>query len=143
MRVRRVMSDVARVYGPSSVAVAKEKLGSTLGATQLTLEVHCVALCDNDVRMSRGELAELCAPLPYVPGHCVSGVARQLGGAVEHLKADDRVVGLLPMMEDGAVKSCSSPVVSDARLLPEVVRRRARRCGPMRFALFASPMGWT
>ncbi len=97
------MSDVARVHGAGAVVLSKEKLGATLGATQLTLEVHCVALCDNDVRMSRGELAELCAPLPYVPGHCVSGVVRQLGGAVEHLKADDRVVGLLPMMDDGAV----------------------------------------
>jgi NADPH:quinone reductase-like Zn-dependent oxidoreductase len=97
--------DVFRLAVGGAGAVAKEKLSRELGASQVALDVICVGLGDGDVRVARGELVEL-APLaaPYVPGHCVCGLVKQVGGAVEHIKPEERVVGLLPLVEDGGAR---------------------------------------
>jgi NADPH:quinone reductase-like Zn-dependent oxidoreductase len=102
------MSDVARVQrGVGECKVVQEKQPQQLGATQVAVDVHYVALNDTDVRFYRNSLqtsATTTATAPYTPGHVLCGVVKQVGGAVEHVAVEQRVCGFVPVSGEGVCR---------------------------------------
>ena len=72
---------------------------------------------DNGIR---GGTLPFPVSLPHVPGYDVSGTVEALGGGVTAFRVGDRVVGFIPMSEDG---SAAEYVVAPAEALAEAPTR--------------------
>ncbi len=76
------------------------ELGS-IAPLEIGLDVHCCGLCHSDLHMLDNDWQ--ITEYPFVPGHEVVGVIRELGPAVEHLAVGQRVgVG----WQSGSCMSC-------------------------------------
>lgn len=98
--------DVVRVTpGSGEARSGKETVSGPLSPAEITLDVLAVGLAECDALLARGLLPELGVSGPYVPGHSgVVGLVKQVGGAVENVAVDTRVVGLLPLGCEGGVR---------------------------------------
>jgi NADPH:quinone reductase-like Zn-dependent oxidoreductase len=64
----------------------------------------------------RGGTLPFPVALPHIPGYDVSGTVEALGDGVTNVKVGDRVIGFIPMIEDG---SAAEYVVAPANVLVE------------------------
>jgi NADPH:quinone reductase-like Zn-dependent oxidoreductase len=85
--------DVRAVHAtsPSELSVVKSSSSLSIQANQVEVSVICAAFGESDVRMVGGEL--LFVSFPFVAGQSFCGVVKKVGGAVDHVKHGDKVMG--------------------------------------------------
>lgn len=82
-----------------------------LGSQEVEIEVHYCGVCHSDISMLDNEWGM--TQFPFVPGHEVAGLVKQVGSEVKHLKAGDRV-GL--GWQSGYCNHCGSCMTGDHNL---------------------------
>ncbi|AQT79606.1 NADPH:quinone reductase [Mycolicibacterium litorale] len=90
-------------YGDSDVLHYDEVQRPTAGPGQVLVKVAGTSFNPVDAGIRGGYLTEVFAiTFPHVPGIDVAGTVAEVGAGVTGWQIGDRVVGLLPMQDDGA-----------------------------------------
>jgi NADPH2:quinone reductase len=88
-------------FGPAEVLRFGEQPVPTPGEHDLLIEVHAGALNPVDFKIRRGALAQG-RPMPIILGFDVSGVVREIGGAVKDFHVGDEVYASPSLVRNGA-----------------------------------------
>src|SRR6478609_7968697 len=90
-------------YGDPSVLRYEDVEQPTAGAGQVLIRVAATSFNGVDGNIRAGFMqGPIPVTLPHTPGIDVSGTVAALGDGVTDVQAGDRVIGFLPMTEDGA-----------------------------------------
>jgi len=89
------MSENRAVFAnaPQELSVKAAAPSTLCDATQVEISVLFAAFSESDSRQVAGELLGL---FPFVVGKAFCGVVKRAGGAVDHVKHGDRVIGFCP-----------------------------------------------
>ncbi|MEU7873118.1 NADP-dependent oxidoreductase [Dactylosporangium sp. NPDC049140] len=102
-------------YGDPSVLRYEDVEQPTAGAGQVLIRVAATSFNGVDGNIRAGFMqGPIPVTLPHTPGIDVSGTVAALGDGVTDVQAGDRVIGFLPMTEDGAA---AEYVVAPAEIL--------------------------
>lgn len=82
-------------YGPPSSLVLEVLKPPVPGADEVVVEVRACGINFPDTLIIQG-LYQFKPDLPFTPGSDISGIVKQLGDSVKHLKVGDEVFGFVP-----------------------------------------------
>ncbi|WP_432239539.1 NADPH:quinone oxidoreductase family protein [Herbaspirillum robiniae] len=106
-------SVLCKSHGSPDGLVLEECQSPVAGTGEVVVSVHAAGLNFPDTLIVEGKY-QTKPPLPFSPGSEFSGIVKEVGGGVEHIKVGDQVVGIVPF---GAFsEEC---VVSAKRVVPK------------------------
>jgi NADPH2:quinone reductase len=82
---------LCRVYGPPESLAIEEVESPTPGRRQVVVSVRASGVNFPDTLIIQGKY-QFKPPLPFSPGGEVSGIVKEVGSGVEHVKVGDRVI---------------------------------------------------
>ena len=94
----------ARMYGIEDIRVEEIPI-PTIKEDEVLLKVKAASICGTDVRMYKNGYAGITADTPRILGHEISGIIEQVGSAVMHYEAGQRVA-VAPNMGCGVCSQC-------------------------------------
>ena len=95
---------------PNTSLIVKQVPDPSISSRDVLIEVHACGVCHTDLHIRDGLFQQLGIDVfPIIPGHEITGVVRETGADVSHLRVGDRV-GIYFPYTCGLCRSCLSGV---------------------------------